>query len=173
MGDLLRGRAWVFGDDVTTDEIVPGKYLKVTDLNEIAPHVLEGLDPSFAPNVRPGDVVVGGRNFGKGSSRESAPGALRAAGVSCIVAPFYGRIFYRNAINFGLPVLECAEAGRIQPGDELEIDLRTGRIRDLTAGFELTCQPLPEHIMSLIEIGGLVPYLERWVQERKQAGANR
>jgi 3-isopropylmalate/(R)-2-methylmalate dehydratase small subunit len=89
------------------------------------------------------------------------------------VAPFYGRIFYRNAINFGLPVLECAEAQRIQPGDELEIDLRAGRIRDLTAGIELRCQPLPEHIMGLVEMGGLVPYLERWVQERKRQGVSR
>lgn len=165
---LLRGKAWVFGDDVTTDDIVPGRYLKLTDLKDVAPHVLEGLDPDFATSVRSGDVVVGGRNFGKGSSRESAPGALKEAGVSCIVAPFFGRIFFRNAINFGLPAIECAEAGRIRAGDELEIDVEGGLIRDLTQGFELRAQPLPAHIMELIRVGGLVPYLERWVAERKR-----
>ena len=119
----LRGRAWVYGDDVSTDAIVPGKYLKLTDLDEVARHVMEGVDPTFADNVRPGDIVVGGRNFGTGSSRESAPGALKAAGVSCLVAEFFARIFFRNAINFGLPALECPGAGRIRTGDELEIDV--------------------------------------------------
>ena len=164
----LRGAAWVFGDEVSTDDIVPGKYLKVTDLKEIAPHVMEGLAPDFAAKVRPGDIVVGGKNFGKGSSRESAPGALKEAGVSCVVAVFFARIFFRNAINFGLPVLECAEAGRIQEGDELEIDVEDGRIRDLTRGFELRAQPLPPHIMELVHAGGLVPYLERKIAERRR-----
>lgn len=169
----LRGRAWVYGDDVSTDAIVPGKYLKLTDLKEVAPHVMEGVDPDFAQKVRPGDIVVGGRNFGTGSSRESAPGALKEAGVSCLVAVFFGRIFFRNAINFGLPAVECPEATRIRTGDELEIDLEGGRIRDLTRGFELRAQPLPEHIMELVRVGGLVPYLERKVAERRAAGGSR
>ena len=168
-GRLLRGSAWVFGDDVSTDAIVPGKYLKLTALEEVAPHVMEGVDPTFASRVQPGDIVVGGRNFGKGSSRESAPGALKVAGVSCLIAVFFARIFYRNAINFGLPLLECAEAGRIAPGDQLEVDLRAGLIRDLSQGLELRAQPLPEHILTLIEAGGLVPYLEQRVAARKGA----
>ena len=166
----LRGRAWTFGDDVSTDAIAPGKYLKLTAA-EIAPHVMEGIDPDFARQVRPGDIVVGGKNFGTGSSRETAPAALKEAGVSCVVAVFFARIFFRNAINIGLPVVECPEAGRIAPGDELEIDLEGGRIRDLTQGFELDALPLPEHIMELIRLGGLVPFLERKVAERRAAQA--
>jgi 3-isopropylmalate/(R)-2-methylmalate dehydratase small subunit len=165
----LRGRAWTFGDDVSTDAIVPGAYLKLTDLADVAPHVMEGLDPTFAQRVRPGDIVVGGRNFGKGSSRESAPGALKQVGVSAIVAVSFGRIFFRNAINFGLPVLECPDAGRIHQDDELEIEPRTGLIRNVTQRFELQAQSLPEHILELIELGGLVPYLERWVAEHRGA----
>ena len=164
----LRGRAWVYGDDVSTDAIVPGKYLKLTDLKEVAAHVMEGVDPEFAGRVQPGDIVVGGRNFGTGSSRESAPGALKEAGVSCLVAVFFGRIFFRNAINFGLPAIECPEAQRIRTGDELEIDVERGLIRDLTQGIELRAQPLPEHIMELVRVGGLVPYLERKVAERRR-----
>src|SRR5919206_4720472 len=121
-GSVIRGRAWVFGDDVSTDAIVPGKYLKLTDLKEVAPHVMEGVDPDFASKVQPGDIVVGGRNFGTGSSRESAPGALKEAGGSCLVAGFFGRIFFRHALNFGLPAVECPEATPIQMGDELAID---------------------------------------------------
>ena len=175
MSTLLRGRAWVFGDDVSTDAIVPGKYLKLTDLKEVAPHVMEGLDPDFAARVRPGDIVVGGRNFGTGSSRESAPGALKEAGVSCLVAVFFARIFFRNAINFGLPALECPDARRIRTGDQLEIDVEAGLIRDLTQGFELHAQPLPEHIMTLVRAGGLLPWLERRVAEtrgRRGGGAS-
>jgi 3-isopropylmalate dehydratase small subunit len=168
---ILRGRAWTFGDDLNTDAIVPGKYLKLTELSEIAPHVMEDLDSTFAGRVRPGDIVVGGRNFGTGSSRESAPGALKQLGVSCLVATFFARIFYRNAINMGLPVLECPDAATIRQGDELEIDLQAGLIRNVTQRLELWANPLPEHIMELIEVGGLIPYLERWVAQRRSAEA--
>lgn len=162
----LRGRAWVYGDDVNTDVIAPGKYLKLTSA-ELVPHVMEGIDPDFAANVRPGDIVVGGRNFGTGSSRENAPAALRAAGVNCIVAVFFARIFYRNAINVGLPVVECPEAGRIKQGDELAVDVERGVIRNLTQTLELAATPLPPHIMELIRAGGLVPFLERRLAQRR------
>jgi 3-isopropylmalate/(R)-2-methylmalate dehydratase small subunit len=157
---ILRGPAHVFGDDVSTDQIIPGKYLKLTE-REAAAHVMEGIDPTFASRVRPSDIVVGGRNFGAGSSREYAASALRIAGVSCVVSPMFARIFYRNAINCGLPPLECADAGQIAPGDELEIDVVAGNIRDLTSGRTLHCTPLPPHILELVTAGGLVPYLKR------------
>jgi len=115
---ILRGRAIVYGPDVSTDQIIPGKYLKLTE-EEAAKHALEGLDPTFVTRVRKGDIIVAGKNFGAGSSREYAASALRIAGVSAIVAPFFARIFFRNAINQGLPVFECAEATTVQEGDEL------------------------------------------------------
>jgi 3-isopropylmalate/(R)-2-methylmalate dehydratase small subunit len=157
---ILRGRAHVFGPDVSTDQIIPGKYLKLTE-REAAAHVLEGLDPTFAARVRPTDIVVGGRNFGTGSSREYAASALRIAGVSCVISPLFARIFYRNAINCGLPPLECADAGAIRQDDELEVDVVAGTIRDLSNGRELRCAPLPPHILELVTAGGLVPYLKR------------
>lgn len=157
---ILRGRAIVYGPDISTDLIIPGKYLKLTEA-EAAKHVLEGHDPTFATRVRPGDVIVAGKNFGTGSSREYAASALRIAGVGAVVAPFFARIFFRNAINQGLPVLECAEAGAIAEGDDLEIDVVGGVVRDLTRGATLTATPLPPHILELIQAGGLIPWLER------------
>lgn len=164
---ILRGRAWTFGDDVSTDEIMPGKYLKLS-VPECVAHVMEGIDPEFSRKLRPGDVVVGGRNFGHGSSRENAPGALKEAGVSCVVAVYFGRIFFRNAINLGLPVLECAEAGRIRTGDELEVHPLEGHIVNLTRGETYRSTALPAHLVRLLEAGGLVPYLEWWVREKSR-----
>ena len=157
---ILRGRAIVYGDDVSTDQIIPGKYLKLTE-EEAAKHVLEGLDPTFVTRVRKGDIVVGGKNFGTGSSREYAASALRICGVSAVIAPFFARIFFRNAINQGLAVFECAAAKTIAEGDELEVDVVAGTVRDLTQGTALTSTALPPHILELIEAGGLVPWLER------------
>ncbi len=165
---ILRGRAHVFGDDISTDQIIPGKYLKLTEA-EASKHVMEGADPTFVERVRPGDIVVAGRNFGSGSSRDFAAIALRAAGVSCVIAPFFARIFFRNAINQALPVLDCADAGRIQDGDELEVDIEAGIVRDVTRSFTLESAKLPPHILALIQTGGLIPYLERWLAERKAA----
>lgn len=162
---ILRGRAHVFGDDISTDQIIPGKYLKL-DAAEASKHVMEGADPTFIERVRPGDVVVAGRNFGSGSSRDFAAIALRAAGVSCVIAPFFARIFFRNAINQGLAVLECREAGRIRGGDEIEADVIAGEVRDLTQGFTLQSMKLPPHILELVQGGGIVPYLERWLAAR-------
>jgi 3-isopropylmalate/(R)-2-methylmalate dehydratase small subunit len=157
---ILRGRAIVYGPDVSTDQIIPGKYLKLTE-EEAAKHVLEGLDPTFVTRVRKGDLIVAGKNFGSGSSREYAASALRIAGVSAIVAPFFARIFFRNAINQGLPVFECAGATTIHEGDDLEVDVIAGSVRDLTQGTTFASTKLPPHILELIEAGGLIPWLER------------
>jgi 3-isopropylmalate/(R)-2-methylmalate dehydratase small subunit len=157
---ILRGRALVYGDDISTDQIIPGKYLKLTEI-EAAAHVMEGIDPTFTSRVRPGDMLVAGRNFGSGSSREYAPSGLRLAGIAAVIAPFFARIFFRNAINQGLSVFECADAGRIGEGDDLEVDVVAGTIRDLTQDLTLTATKLPPHILELIEAGGMIPWLER------------
>lgn len=157
---ILRGRAIVYGDDVSTDQIIPGKYLKLTE-EEAATHALEGLDPTFVTRVRRGDLLVGGKNFGTGSSREYAASALRICGIAAVIAPFFARIFFRNAINQGLAVFECAGARTIREGDELEVDVAAGTVRDLTQGTTLTSTKLPPHILELIEAGGLIPWLER------------
>ncbi|WP_206811544.1 3-isopropylmalate dehydratase small subunit [Paradesulfitobacterium ferrireducens] len=163
--ETIRGRVWKFGDDVNTDVIAPGKYLKLPN-DEMAKHVFEGIDPELPEKIKPGDIVVGGANFGSGSSRESAPAAIKYAGVSAVVAVFFARIFFRNAINLGLPVLECPESDKIQQGDELEIDLVNGTIRNLTRGEVYQASRLPEHIQELIKVGGLVPHLEQELEDR-------
>jgi 3-isopropylmalate/(R)-2-methylmalate dehydratase small subunit len=157
---ILEGTAWCFGDDVNTDVILPGKYLKFTS-EEGAAHVMEGIDPSFASKVRPGDIIVGGSNFGCGSSRESAPGAIKYAGVAAVVARSFARIFYRNAINLGLPVLVSAGVDRVLQGQRLRIDVEAGRIQILDTGESLAADAFTGHILELIQAGGLVPYLER------------
>jgi 3-isopropylmalate dehydratase small subunit len=157
---ILRGRALVYGDDISTDQIVPGKYLKLTEL-EAAAHVMEGIDPTFTSRVRKGDLLVAGKNFGAGSSREYAASSIRLAGIAAVIAPFFARIFFRNAINQGLAVFECVEAGRIREGDELEVDVVEGTVRDLTERMTLVSTRLPPHILELIEAGGMVPWLER------------
>ena len=153
-------KAWVFGDNVDTDAIAPGRYLKF-DIGEIARHSMENVDPSFASSVRKGDIVVGGRNFGAGSSREQAPEALKHLGITALVAESFAGLFYRNAINLGLPALVCAEAKRIRPGDDIELDPTTGKLRNQTTGEELRCEPIPDFLMQLIRDGGLVPHLEK------------
>lgn len=159
----LQGRAWKYGDHVNTDVIVPGRYLKLT-ARECAPHVMEGIDPAFTRKAKPGDIVVGGVNFGCGSSRETAPAALKEFGIAAVVARFFARIFFRNAINVGLPVLECAEADRIRTGDELRLDLEAGRIANLTRGETYSVTALPPHIVAMIRAGGLVPFLEAQIR---------
>lgn len=160
----LCGRAWVFGDHVSTDAIMPARYLKLTAA-ECAAHIMEGLDPDFPRRVQPGDIIVGGRNFGCGSSRENAPGGLKAAGVSGVVAVSFARIFFRNAINLGLPAIECREATRIATGDMLEVDPLAGAIVNLTRGERYATRPLPAHVIALLEAGGLVPYLEQRIAQ--------
>ena len=155
-----QGKAWVFGDNVDTDVINPGQYLKLT-AEEAAKHVMEGADPDFAKKVQAGDIIVGGKNFGCGSSRESAPAAIKYAGVGAVVAEFFARIFYRNAINLGLPVLECKQAREIAEGDELVIDLEKGAIHNLTQNKTYGVTPFPPRILRILQAGGLVPYLEK------------
>ena len=156
-------RAWRFGDDIDTDVIIPARYLTSSDEKELGLHALEGLDPGFADEVRQGDVVVAGRNFGCGSSREHAPLALRGAGVSVVVASSFARIFFRNAINTGLPVLVCPEAVEAtETGDDLEIDVSSGTIFNASKEMRFAARPHPEFVLEIIERGGLVP----WVRER-------
>ena len=153
-------RAWVLGDNVDTDAIVPGRYMKF-GIEEIAPHCLETLRPAFARTVRPGDVVVGGRNFGAGSSREQAPAALKHLGVAALVAESFAGLFYRNAINLGLPALVCEEARRIREGDLLRVSFEKSHIENLTSGEALPCEPIPAHLMEMLRDGGLLAHLEK------------
>lgn len=160
MSRLGGGRAWVFGDDIDTDVLAPGIYMK-GPIEEMARHCLESVEPAFAGTVAEGDVVVGGRNFGLGSSREQAPQCLRLLGVAAVLAPSFGGIFYRNALNLGLPALVCAEAQRIGQGNTVTVDPLAGEVRDETAGLTLACEPLPAHLVAMLADGGLVPHLER------------
>jgi 3-isopropylmalate/(R)-2-methylmalate dehydratase small subunit len=153
-------RAWVLGDNVDTDAIAPGRYMKF-GIAEIAPHCLEAVLPEFARSVRPGDVVVGGRNFGAGSSREQAPAALKHLGVAALVAESFAGLFYRNALNLGLPAVVCLDAKRIRPGDVLEIDFEKGKIQNRTQGEVLDCEPIPSHLMQMVRDGGLLSHLEK------------
>jgi 3-isopropylmalate/(R)-2-methylmalate dehydratase small subunit len=158
---IIRGRVWKYGDNVNTDVIFPGKYTYIlTEPQEIAAHALEDLDPSFARQVRAGDVIVAGRNWGCGSSREQAVTCLKYAGVGAIVAISFARIFYRNAINNGLPVLACPEAvAAIEPGETIEIDLAAGEIRCAAGKFAFP--GLPPSVLSIVADGGLIPHLRR------------
>ena len=156
------GRAWKFGEDVDTDAIIPARYLNTTDPRELAAHCMEDADPDFPEKVRPGDIIVAGKNFGCGSSREHAPVAIKASGVSCVIAESFARIFFRNAINIGLPILECpAAAQETQAGQRLEVDLAQGIIRNLDTGREYRATPYPPFMLELIAAGGLIPYTRR------------
>ena len=159
---MLRGRAFKFGDNISTDHIVPGRLLHLrSNLPELAKHVLEDADPTFARRVKPGDFVVGGSNFGLGSSREHAPLVIKMSGVSAVIAKSVARIFFRNAINVGLPVLIC-NTENINDGDELEVDLKTGKIKNLTSGSELHFGQMPEIMLRILNEGGLIPYIKKY-----------
>ncbi len=154
------GKAWRFGDDVDTDAIIPARYLSTSDPDELASHCMEDADPGFASAVSTGDIIVGGKNFGCGSSREHAPIAIKAAGVSCVIASSFARIFYRNAFNMGLPIFESTEASRsVVTGDDLEVIPSEGVIRNITKSEEYTFEPFPPFMVNLIREGGLIPYL--------------
>lgn len=156
----FRGQAWKYGDDIDTDAIIPARYLNTSDPAELAAHCMEDADPDFPVKVSAGDIIVGGKNFGCGSSREHAPIAIKAAGVSCVVAHSYARIFYRNSFNMGLPIFESPEAAAaIKTGHRLEVDPSTGIIRNLSAGTQYQAEPYPRFMMDLIDAGGLIPYL--------------
>ncbi|MCL4459563.1 MAG: 3-isopropylmalate dehydratase small subunit [Chloroflexi bacterium] len=159
----IKGRVWRYGDNINTDVIIPARYLNISEAAELAEHCLEDLDPGFASRVQRGDIIVAGSNFGCGSSREHAPLALKARGVSCVIAKSFARIFYRNAINIGLPILECAEAVEAtQGGDALEVDLASGRISNSARGLTFFAKPYPEFMLDIVAAGGLI----EWVKGR-------
>ena len=159
---MLKGRAFKFGDNISTDHITPGRLAHLrSNLPELAKHVLEDADPSFASRVKAGDFIVAGNNFGLGSSREHAPLVIKMAGVSAILAKSVARIFFRNAINLGLPVLIC-DTDNIDDGDELEVDLEAGAVNDLTKGNQLTFGKLPEVMLHILNEGGLIPYIQKY-----------
>ena len=154
------GRAWKFGDNISTDLIAPGRYFHLrSNLPELAKHVLEDARPEFASQVKPGDIVVGGRNFGKGSSREHAPIIIKLAGTRAVLAKSFARIFYRNCINIGLPAI-VVDTDRIDEGDDLELELEQGIVRDRTKGVDLRFPPLPTVMARILEEGGLVAYIQ-------------
>ena len=159
---ILRGRVWKFGDDVDTDVIIPVKYCISTDPQELGKHCMEGIAPDFAKKVRRGDMIVANKNFGCGSSREPAPIAIKAIGISCIIAKTFARIFYRNAFNVGLPLLESEDAAdHIEEGHEVEIDLDTGEIRDLYLRQSFQAKPIPPFMQDLLRNGGLMNHLAK------------
>ena len=156
---MLTGTVHKYGDHIDTDVIIPARYLSSFDDATLAAHCMEDIDPNFVKVVQPGDILVAGRNFGCGSSREHAPLAIKAAGISCVIAENFARIFFRNAINIGLPVLECpAAAQEISAGDQVEVELSTGTIHDKTTGKTYQATPFPPFMQRLIDAGGLVAY---------------
>lgn len=155
---MKKGNVWKFGDDVNTDEIIPGRYLTINDPKELAKYVFIGIRPSFADEVKSGDIIVAGKNFGCGSSREHAPLALKGAGIKCIIAKSFAGIFFRNAINIGLHPLECAETERIKEDNILEVDFEKGTISNKTTGETYHATPIPEFILEIIKSSGLIKY---------------
>jgi 3-isopropylmalate/(R)-2-methylmalate dehydratase small subunit len=158
---ILKGRVWKFGDNISTDLICPGRYFHLrSNLPELAKHVLEDADPTFPQKVQKGDFVVGGKNFGLGSSREHAPTIIKLAGVSVVLAKSFARIFFRNSINVGLPVIEC-DTDKFNEGDELEIDLGKGIVKDITTGYEVNVPELPKGMLNILNDGGLVEHIKK------------
>jgi 3-isopropylmalate/(R)-2-methylmalate dehydratase small subunit len=163
----LKGKVFKYGADVNTDVIIPARYLNVSDPAELAQHCMEDIDASFLEKVRPGDIIMATTNFGCGSSREHAPLAIKAAGVSCVIAASFARIFFRNAINIGLPLFESPEAvANTDSGDVLEVDLSKGKINDLTKGKTFTAKPYPDFMSELISAGGLIEYTKKRLARR-------
>jgi 3-isopropylmalate/(R)-2-methylmalate dehydratase small subunit len=161
----LKGKVHKYGSNVDTDAIIPARYLNVSDPEELAGHCMEDIDDDFVRRVRPFDIIVAGANFGSGSSREHAPLAIKASGVGCVIAGSFARIFYRNAINIGLPILECAAAVKsCKPGDTLEVELGTGEVKNLTKGQTFKAEPYPDFMLELISAGGLIEYTKRKIR---------
>lgn len=170
MEATLRGNAHKYGKNVDTDVIIPGKYCNIVDQAELGKHALEGLDPEFVSRMKAGDIIVADTNFGCGSSREVAPIAIKGSGTSAVIAKSFARIFYRNALNIGLPIFESAEAvDGIETGDEVEVEPATGIVRNLTKRQEYRAAEFPPFMRSLIDAGGLVPYVEKRLADSKAA----
>jgi 3-isopropylmalate/(R)-2-methylmalate dehydratase small subunit len=162
----LKGKVYKYGADVNTDVIIPARYLNVSDPDELAKHCMEDIDEDFVKKVKPGDIILATTNFGCGSSREHAPLAIKASGVSCVIAATFARIFFRNAINIGLPLLECPEAvDSTEAGDVLEVDLEKGEIKNVTRSKTFKAKPYPEFMSELIAAGGLIEYTKRKLAE--------
>lgn len=165
----FQGKTHTFGNDVNTDEIIPARYLNTSDPAELAAHLMEDADPDFAAQVRPGDIIVAGSNFGCGSSREHAPLAIKTAGVACVVAGSFARIFYRNAFNIGLTILESPEAAAaINSGQEVEVDAAAGRIRNLTTAASFPVKPIPDFMRELVAAGGLMPWVKQQMEKKEK-----
>jgi 3-isopropylmalate/(R)-2-methylmalate dehydratase small subunit len=162
----IKGKVWKFGKDINTDVIIPARYLNTSNPEELAKHCMEDADPDFSKKIKFGDIIVAGKNFGCGSSREHAPIALKAAGISCVIAPSFARIFYRNAFNMGLPIFECNNITiAVKEGDEIEVNADTGEIKDLTTGDIFNAQPIPPFMQELILDGGLIPHILKDLKE--------
>jgi len=159
----ITGRAWKYGDNVNTDVIIPGKYkFRITDVKELSKHAMEGIDPNFYKKIKKGDIIVAGKNFGCGSSREHAPLVLKEAGIGAVVARSFARIFLRNAINVGLPIVECDELySKVKDQDILEINLEEGTIGNLTSGAKFSTKPMPEFLLTILKNGGLVAHFKK------------
>ncbi len=165
---MLKGKVHKYGADVNTDVIIPARYLNLSDPAELAKHCMEDIDKEFINRVEPGDIIMATTNFGCGSSREHAPLAIKAAGISCVIAKSFARIFFRNAINIGLPLLECEEAvDKTESGDTLEIDLSSGKIRNLTNGTTFTANRYPDFMAELVSAGGLIEYTKKRLSSRR------
>jgi len=162
----LRGRVFKYGDNVDTDVIIPARYLNSSDPEELAKHCMKDIDENFAKEVKPGDIIIGRKNFGSGSSREHAPLSIKATGISCVIAESFARIFYRNSINIGLPILVSPEAVKnIKAGSRIEVDLDTGKITDLASGRKYQANPFPEYMQELIKAGGLIEKVKKEVSQ--------
>ncbi len=162
---LLKGKVWKFGDDIDTDAIIPARYLNTSDPKELARHVMEDADKDFPGKVQAGDIIVAGKNFGCGSSREHAPIAIKAAGMQAVVAKSFARIFYRNSFNIGLPIFESVEASeKIKEGDMVEIDADKGIIKNITTGEQYSANPIPAFMQELISAGGLIEWIKKKIK---------
>ena len=162
---ILKGKTWKFGNDINTDEIIPAKHLVSVDPKVLGENCMDGITPGFSKKIASGDIIVGGKNFVCGSSREHAPLAIKGCGISCVIADSFARIFYRNSINIGLPIFECPEAAKsIGEGDEVEVDALTGLIRNLTKNKKYQAKPMPAFMQELIEAGGLM----KWVVKKNE-----
>ena len=169
---ILEGNAWKYGDHVNTDVIIPARYLNTIDPDELASHCMEDIDASFAENVKKGDILVAGENFGCGSSREHAPIAIKSSGISCIIASSFARIFFRNCINIGLPLFEQpTAANEIHTGDEIRVDVDSGVIQNLTQKTSYQISPLPPFIQQIVQVGGLMNYVNRSLSSSKPSNS--
>ena len=159
---LASGKVFKYGDNIDTDVIIPARYLNISDMKELSSHCMEDIDKNFIKNVKKGDIIVANKNFGCGSSREHAPIVIKESGISCVIASTFARIFYRNAINIGLPILECEQAAtNIEAGDKIEIDFNTGIIKNITKNEEYKAEPFPEFMQNIISNGGLIKSIEK------------